>query len=99
MWRRMALALSLVYAWLTMFRPKGSERESGVTFCCCWVDAHWIAPVVLQTPPRPRQRDRGLCACSPPSTICYPTAEPPRTGPEEGELGVLDGAKEARKRT
>lgn len=37
---RVALVLSLVYAWMTMFRPKGSAREweSGVTFCRCWVE-------------------------------------------------------------
>ena len=65
------MALSLVYAWLTVFRPKGSarererERESGVTFCCSWVEAHWIAPAELQTPPRLVQGDRSMCVCTP----------------------------------
>lgn len=27
MQKRMALALSLVYAWLTVFRPKGNAKE------------------------------------------------------------------------
>ena len=70
-------------------------RESGVTFCCSWVEAHWIAPAELQTPPRLTQGDRSMCVYPPPlSTICYPTTEPPRMGPEEGQLGVLQGSKD-----
>ncbi|TNN88298.1 hypothetical protein EYF80_001514 [Liparis tanakae] len=36
-----------------------------------------------------------VCMLSPfLSTICYPTTEPRRMGPEEGQLGVLQGRKD-----
>lgn len=65
------MALSLVYAWLTMFRPKGDARqresERGVTFCCSWVEAHWIAPTELQTPPKAHAGGKEY--------VCTPTPE------------------------
>lgn len=91
----MALALSLVYAWLTVFRHKRGARER--------VGSHSAAagwkPTGLplsscKEPPRLMQGDRRMCACSLPlSTICYPTTEPPRMEFEEGQLGVLQGRK------
>ena len=87
--RRMALALSLVYAWLTVFRPKASSGESGVTFCCCWVEA-WIAPAVLQTPPRLRQGDRSMSP--PPHHHHHPHPHPKAPSATAQHRATQDGA-------
>lgn len=95
LWRRMAVALSLVYGWLTVFRPKGSARERvGSHSAAGWKPTGLPLPC-CKHPQGSCRGDRSVCASIPPlSTICYPTTEPHRMGPEEGQLGVLQGRKD-----
>ena len=98
----MALALSLVYAWLTVIRPKGSarererERERGHILLLLGGSPLDCPCRAANTPKARAGGQEYVCVCaSPPplGTICYPTTEPPRMGPEEGQLGVLQGRK------
>ena len=104
--RRKALALSLVYAWLTVFRPKGSarerererERERGHILLLLGGSPLDCPCRAANTPKARAGGQEYVCVHPPPppaplGTICYPTTEPPRMGPEEGQLGVLQGRK------